>query len=421
MPISAGNVTIDRRRAGWWLVGLALAVVVGLIVRTFVGTVVFGLFVYYAVRPIHRRLLGYADSRLGASVTTMIVAAVPLLVVMIYAAGLAARELVSVAGPELADVVIQRAVGDSEAVVELIEDPTAALAQLDTLGQVGANLSAVVAAVGFLGSGLLRLSLALALAFFLLQDGGKIDEWFREEIADGESVAYVYLRGVDADIETVYFGNVLTVVGVTVASVVVYNVYNALAPAAVSLPVPTLLALLTGLATFVPIVVGKLVYLPAGALLFVDAVRADASFLYPIAFLAVAFVLLDVVPQTFVRPYVSGRSLHPGLVLFGYVMGAAYFGWYGLFLGPLVVVVTVQFLKQVLPDLVRGDEFVPDDEEGVEMGTDPLTAGGPSVPAGSQDPDRTEAGEPTGADDESTGQSSPAASEDAADGSEPTG
>ncbi|MFB6176181.1 MAG: AI-2E family transporter, partial [Halobaculum sp.] len=153
-----------------------------------------------------------------------------------------------------------------------------------------------------------------------------------------------------------------------------------LAPPAVSIPVPTLLALLTGIATFVPLVVGKLVYVPVGVFLLWNALRFDASFAYPVEFLVVAFLLLDILPQTFLRPLISGRSLHSGLVLFGYVLGAAYFGWYGLFLGPLIVVLGVQFLKHVLPDLADGSEFVPREEEGVDIGTDPLTESGPGVP-----------------------------------------
>ena len=54
---------------------------------------------------------------------------------------------------------------------------------------------------------------------------------------------------------------------VTVASVLVFNGYNVVAPSAVRLPFPTLLAVLTGLATFIPLVVGKIVYVPVTALL----------------------------------------------------------------------------------------------------------------------------------------------------------
>lgn len=375
-----GRAPFDRRRSVWWLVAAGLAVVVGLIVRSFVGTLVFGLFVYYAVRPIYRRLLTYAESRVMATTTTMVVAAVPLLLVVVYGAGLAVQELLAAFGTETTGVVLSRFVENSASFTRLVQNPTAVLADFDRITQIQENLAPVLGTVGVVGSVFLRLSLSLAVAFFLLQDGHRIEQWFRSEVADADSTAYVFFRGVDSDLETVYFGNVLTVIGVTVASIVVYNSYNVLAPPTVSIPVPTLLALLTGIATFVPLVVGKLVYLPVGVFLLWKAFRFDASVAYPVGFLVAAFLLLDILPQTFLRPLISGRSLHSGLVLFGYVLGAAYFGWYGLFLGPLIVVLGVQFLKHVLPDLADGSEFVPEEGSGVDIGTDPLTESGPDVP-----------------------------------------
>jgi predicted PurR-regulated permease PerM len=377
---SADAFQIDRERLGWWLVAAVLVVLVGLVVRAFVGTLVFGLFVYYAIRPIRDRLQPYTDSRIGATAATMVAAALPLLVVLLYAGGLAVRELLAVAGSDTAQVVLNRFVDNPESVTTVVSDPRAILQQLDRVARLQQGLSAVAGVLGFLGNAFLRLSLALALAFFLLQDGTRVENWFRSEVTSPDSTADVFLRGVDADLETVYFGNVLTVVGVTVVGVVVYNLYNLVAPPVVSLPVPTLLAVLTGLATFVPLVVGKLVYVPASGFLLYNAVRFDGPLVYPVAFLVVAFLVLDILPQTILRPFISGQSLHSGLVLFGYVLGAAYFGWYGLFLGPLIVVLSVQFLKQVLPDLADGSEMRPSSSEGVEIGTDPL-AGAPDAEA----------------------------------------
>ncbi|MEZ3115512.1 AI-2E family transporter [Halobaculum sp. MBLA0147] len=422
---TAEGLGIDRRRAVWWVVGGALALVVGLVVRAFVGTFVFGLFVYYAIRPIDRRFRPYADSRVEATTATMVVAALPLLVVLVYGGTLLVDELLATLGTETAQMVLARFVDNPTAVTAVADDPSQVASQIDGVVRLGRRVSSVLGPIGFVGGALLRLSLALALTFFLLQDGHRVEEWFRSEVAAGDSTAYVFLRGIDADLETVYFGNVLTVVGVTVASVVGYNAYNLLAPAAVSLPVPTLLGVATGLATFVPLVVGKLVYLPATALLVWNAVQADAWLGYPIAFLVGAFVFLDIVPQTLLRPLISGRSLHSGLVLFGYVLGTSYFGWYGLFLGPLLVVAGVQFLKHVLPDLATGDAFVPETDEGVEIGTDPLEDGG--LPA--EYTDETEHGtvgttdgdDDTGRGDGGTSSSDAASGTDGTDAGDPSG
>jgi predicted PurR-regulated permease PerM len=148
--------------------------------------------------------------------------------------------------------------------------------------------------------------------------------------------------------------------GVGATSLVVYHGFNVLAPAPLTIPFPTLLAIITGLATFVPLVVGKIVYLPIAGLLAYQSVQTESgALLWVLAFLIVVFLSLDFVPQTVVRPYISGRTLHSGLILFAYVLGAALFGWYGLFLGPLLIVLIVQAANLILPELLHGEELSP--------------------------------------------------------------
>ena len=397
IPRGSGAV-LDRKRLGWWAVTLGLAVAIGTVAAAFVGTLVFGLFCYYAARPIHRRLTRRLDRPGVVAGLTLVALVLPVLALVGYGATVAYAELTAVAGTDIAQQVLARLGGDPETLSALLSDPSSSLSRLDDLDRLQQGLSAALATLGFVGGFLLHLSLALALTFFLLRDGSRIEAWFLSEIADRESTAYAFLRGADADLETVYFGNVLSVLGVAVAAVLVYNGYNLLAPAAVGLPVPTLLALLTGLATFVPLVVGKLVYVPAGAYLLWEAARTDASFAYPVGFLLASLLLLDVLPQTVLRPLISGRSLHSGLVLFAYVLGAAFFGWYGLFLGPLLAVLGVQLLKHVLPDLVGGDPFVPERDEGVEIGSDPMGEADP-VAEGADRAGSTDDATGVGADD----------------------
>jgi predicted PurR-regulated permease PerM len=145
-------------------------------------------------------------------------------------------------------------------------------------------------------------------------------------------------------------------------------------PGALRIPFPTLLALLTGLATFIPLVVGKLVYVPLSGYLAYTTTQAGTTsgLVWVGAFALVSFFLLDLLPQTFIRPYISGRSLHSGLVLLAYVLGAALFGWYGLFLGPLILVLVVQAANVVLPELLHGDPLTTDTH--LKIGSDPAAA-----------------------------------------------
>jgi predicted PurR-regulated permease PerM len=362
---------VDRARLAWWGVVAVLGVAVALFVASFVGTVVLGLFIYYGVRPLHRRLERWIDRRGVAASLTVLFVVLPVVALIGYAGLVAGREFAAVAGPTVTDAVLGRLPGDPQSIGVALQSPGELLGGFGRGSELGSLLSTGLDALAAAGNGLLHLTLALSITFFLLRDGPTLVAWFHDDIAEENGVSDAYLRAVDADLETVYFGNVLTVLSVGVAAVVVYNGFNAVAPPPLRLPFPTLLALLTGVATFVPLVVGKLVYLPATGYLAWTAVRTDAGTgvaAWVGGFLVVCFVVLDLVPQTFVRPYISGQSLHSGLVLFAYVLGAALFGWYGLFLGPLVLVLVAQAANVVLPELLHGERLTT--ETHTEIGSE---------------------------------------------------
>jgi hypothetical protein len=69
--------------------------------------------------------------------------------------------------------------------------------------------------------------------------------------------------------------------------------------------------------------------------------------------------------------------------MFAYILGPVLFGWYGLFLGPLLLVLVVHFVRLVLPELVDGEPIEP-------TAVDPLdVADGQAMP-GAPDPDETD-------------------------------
>ena len=374
--MAAGSPSeFDRRRAGWWLVAAGVVAIVGLFFLSFVGTFVFGLFVYYGARPVNRWIQSRVDSRAVAATITLLFIVLPTLALLGYTGIVAFREFTAVVGPDAVGTVLERLPGNQQSIAGALQNLPQLASQLGQISGVQQGLITALGVLGTISNGLLHLTLALTFAFFLYRDGHRLQAWCRAEVGGHDTAAYSYLAGVDADLEVVYFGNVLTVLAVTIGSIVVYNGYNVLAPTTLPLPFPTLLAVLTGLATFVPLVVGKIVYVPAATYLVWRAVQAGTGLLvYPIAFLAVAFLLLDLIPQSIVRPYISGQTMHEGAVLFAYILGAALFGWYGLFLGPFLLVIVIQFANVVLGDLIRGRPLSPAPTETTTLGTDPTEA-----------------------------------------------
>ncbi|WP_458188355.1 AI-2E family transporter [Haladaptatus sp. NG-WS-4] len=356
----------DRSQVGWWAFAIALLAALLFVAYSFVGTLVLGLFVYYGTRPLFRRVTTRVESRGLAATATLLLVALPALTLVGYTIVVGLQELSQFTGTGVETYYTRLFPGSNEP-PSFFSQPRRLLSA--DLTRFRDELTTAARSLGAVANGILHLFLAITLAFFALRDGNRLAEWFRDEVG-AENPLVAYLSAVDSDLATVYFGNVLTVLLVGVLATIVYNAFATFAPSSVSFPIPTILALMTGLATFVPIVVGKLVYVPITAFLGVQALRTSPRLLwFPAVFFVVSLVLLDLLPQMVVRPMVSGRTTHTGLVMFSYVLGGLLFGWYGIFLGPLVLVLVVQFAGMAFGDLLRGKSVTA--SSSLSLGTEP--------------------------------------------------
>lgn len=374
----------ERNRIAWWLYLGVLGLGVAFLAYSFVGTFALGLFVYYASRPVFHRLRNHLDSRgrgLAAGATLLGFVA-PILLVIAYVLFAALGDLASLAEVEsgavadlLAPVVdVEALTGSQQDVLGALSDIPGSLQSLP-MGGAGALLTSGLAVLAAAAGVLVHVSLAFAFAFFLLRDGNRLAAWFRHNVAGEGTVGHAYATAVDDDLETIFFGNVLFAFVMAVLAALVYYGFNAVAPGALSIPFPILLALLTGAASLVPLVVGKLVYLPLVAYLAVVAVQTGgATLIYPIGLLVVSFLVLDILPQTFIQPFVAGRQIHVGVMMFAYLLGPLLFGWYGFFLLPVFVILVLQAVRIVLTDLLHGEQIDPAVDAAPTMGGEPSEA-----------------------------------------------
>ncbi|MFW5978060.1 MAG: AI-2E family transporter, partial [Halohasta sp.] len=77
--------TTLRRHPVWTLVGIALLVAVAYVVQSFIGTLVFGLFLYYATRPVYDRIEGRIGQPTVAAGISIFALALPALGLVGYA------------------------------------------------------------------------------------------------------------------------------------------------------------------------------------------------------------------------------------------------------------------------------------------------------------------------------------------------
>ena len=396
----------DRSRSLWWAIGLALGGVMTFVLWSFLGTFVFGVFIYYATRPVYTRVKRRVRPPSLAAGLSLFIVALPAILLLAYSVTIAIgefnnfskdynvgqfesyiRQYTSVSGATNGTGTTNGTVtGLNLSNLPLTPEEIAEQGGIEALMAV---LNSAGQYLGFVGLGLLHLFVMIAIAFYLLRDDHKLSRWATRRFGDDAGVLETYLDAVDRSYHQIFFGNILNAVITGVIGALSYSVLDLLAPAGIGggVPYPALLGLLAGLASLVPIVGMKLVYVPAALYLFATTIATGEGNLlwFPTAFALVSFVIVDTIPDLVLRPYVSGRNLHVGMVMLAYILGPLLFGWYGLFLGPMVLVLAVHFARIVLPELTAGTPIKP---MAVDPGNLPeieSTPEGSGPPAGGAD------------------------------------
>lgn len=346
---------VDRSRVLWWALTAALAGTFVLLVYSYIGTFVFGIFIYYAARPVYRRLRLVVERPGVAAAGALFAFEIPFLAVIGYLLFLGVRELERYAGAG-AELVAWFLPMPPAELDQAIADPGAYVSSFDM-----ASLTEIIRTggdvLGPVATFFLHLTLAIALAFYLLRDGGRIADWFRDEVGE-DSALWLYASLVDRDFQVVYFGNIRTVVVVALLALGIYNGLNMVAPPGLKIPIPNVLALLTGAATIIPIVVGKVVYVPVAVYLGLKAVETDPQTLwFPVVVAIVALLVLDLFPIMVIRPAFAGQSTHRGAMMFSYIFGGLLFNWYGVFFGPLLLIAAIHLVRVGLSELAHGDRI----------------------------------------------------------------
>jgi predicted PurR-regulated permease PerM len=387
---------IQTSRRWWWGAAAVLASVLAFVLYAFVGTFVLGLFLYYAARPVYQRLGTRVRSPTLRATVALLVLALPAVLLFAYTVALAVGELQSLASSDLSVyeellapyLDVAGMTMDLQAAMETAVTEPAQLLEASSLqGLVADFATSVTASLGIAITGLLHLFVAVALAFYLLRDGENLAAWTGTHLADETMVTYG--RAVDADLQTVFFGSILNALLIGTIGAIVYSMLAAVAPPEVPVPVPFLLGLLAGVGSLVPVVGMKIVYVPVALVLTGRAALADPGLLwFPLLFVVVSVVVVDTIPDIIIRPYVSGRNLHVGAVMFAYIFGPLLFGWYGIFLGPLLLVVVDDFGRVVVPRL-----------SGVEGTAEPVSLTGERITAEPPGPEQRDGATTQGPDE----------------------
>jgi predicted PurR-regulated permease PerM len=350
---------MDERRVVVALFGLIVAAAVGYIAYRFVAALTVAVFVYYSTRRFYKALGRLHLPKRVRAVTVILLLAVPLLALLSYTLVLLVTETRRFL--ETYPVVETAAANVSwlEGLRDLPRLTFAGIVEAYRAGQFDAIIDFLLENAAVLTSTItgffLNLFIVVVVTYSLLIDGATFRDWLLR--FDDDAIVREYLEAVDAELEAILFGNLLNVIAISLIGVGAFKGYNALVPAVVEVPYPALAGVLTGVASLVPVVGMKIVYVPVTAAMAVPVVFDATYALLPYvgAFVFVAVVVVDTIPDLILRPYLSGERTHVGLLMLAYIFGPVVFGFYGLFFAPIVLALGITFAHTALPRLLGID------------------------------------------------------------------
>ncbi len=358
---------MDEKRFVVALFGLSIAVLVGYIAYRFVAALTVAVFLYYSTRRFYQYLERLRLPARIRAVVSLSLIGLPLILLLsstVVLLVVEARRFIE--QYPLAETIdtnepwLEGLVGLSDLTIDgAIEAYRAG--EFDPLIQFLAEHASLLTntVTGFL----LNLLITVIVTYYLLLDGSKFHEWLLA--FDGDAVVREYLEAADAELEAVLYGNLLNVIAISVIAVATFTGYNLAVPTAAEVPYPALAGVITGVASLIPVIGMKIVYVPVAAATATPMIMANELdlLIYVAGFLAVSIIVVDTIPDIVLRPYFSGKTTHVGLLMLAYIFGPVVFGFHGLFLAPIVLVVALTFADTALPPLLGAD---PDDADPPE-------------------------------------------------------
>ena len=351
---------MDERRLIIALFGVAVAVMVGFLGYQFIAPLTVSVFLYYSTRRYFKFLRRLRLPARVRAVTVLASLAVPLLLLVSYATVLLVIEARSfVEQYSLLDVAATEVewLGGVESIPEFTVQGLYEAYQSGDLSPFIQFASDHAELLTSLISGFfLNLFVVVIVTYYLLIDGRRMRDWLLR--FDDDAIIREYLEAADEELESVLFGNLLNVIAISLIAIAAFTAYNAVAPGPAEVPYPALAGTLTGIASLIPVVGMKIVYLPLTGIAALPIVLGgDQSLLvYIVGFLAVAVVVVDTIPDILLRPILSSENTHVGLLMLAYTLGPVVLGFYGLFFAPIVLVVAQTFAQTALPRLLGADE-----------------------------------------------------------------
>lgn len=234
---------------------------------------------------------------------------------------------------------------------ETERNTTVAQLTRDLEAQASGFLQGLVAqAPSFLGDVFVGVTVILFVVYYILTDGERLVDYLKRTAPLPPRQMEHLLREAHGGLRAVFVGQILTSA--------IQGALGGIGFLIVGLPGAVLWALVMAVLSLLPVVGAFLVWVPAVIFLVLEGHTWQPIFLAAWGIIVVSQV------DNFVRPRLIGdrADIHPIWVLLGILGGVAAFGFVGLFLGPLLVGVTISLLNVWERDYMDPSLTAPDTE-----------------------------------------------------------
>lgn len=335
--------------------GLAISLLTAAaVIWMFLPSFVVATFLYYCLRPVHGKVTRYTDKERLSVLGTVVGALAPtfaLLGYLVYVGIREVRQLLERYNLDINDFA-------SDLYFELFfltaENPIQIIQSEQGIARIRELIEYSLFIGTILGDFFLQLIIMAIILYHLLLHDTELKNWCLETTGVTTIDTYRFWQKIDRDLQSVYLGNILNGIITAVIGFFVFYIYSSMAPEAVSISFPLALGMLAGIASLVPVIGVKLVYVPVTMYFIAFSYYTGNIEVWPhiLVFVLVSGILVDFIPDLFIRPYVSSKNVLMTILLIAYIAGAIVLGWYGFFLAPVLFVFSYHFLVDVAPKTI---------------------------------------------------------------------
>ncbi len=324
------------------IIGVSALLILGslFILYPFLDAIIFAIATSYLLRSMHRRL----NSKLHNNFLSSLIVVSTIVGVIFLGTFLFINNFTEVSNATTG--VAENMQNKTQAVIqnlETSEDVKMQLQnQLDKLLEpenVRSHLEGIIASLPGL---FIDLGIFLVTAIYLFRDGTDLKRKFFSLVEDLPDNEEKIVRTLTTSIDSIFRGVFLTQFTVAAILGLITGIgFYLIGSITTPIPFTILWAVLIGIAALMPLFAAFMIYGPIGFYYLFVGMPVKGTLI-----LAFGTIVLNVLPEVFLRPYVGSKQMneHPLIIFIGFIAGPLTLGLKGLVLGPVLLILSKDFI-----------------------------------------------------------------------------